>query len=630
MTTQPRVEYVAKIPSGFHPKPSSLHAPRRVLSSVLENDTIPICITPDTPEYEKEFNSLSNWMPEFQEAHEIYGSVPNACPVQLDAVREFDSLTWLGNNFLAFLQIQAATSYIKSAHIDASSDVLSFQQKIGVLSEDKTLWAPFADVIEYEEFQISLKQWIFVPPAVTFALLVVVLFSLAHTRWHNNHRRLPSLTRWYRKYRGNDTMVGEDSTDFHSANVERETAHLRKIQQFSLQQTRQVMFNNVGNAPTRSHPTPSSHHAMQTDRMNKKRHSNRDSSRNKLGTTHSPPRRLYDEPSQIAPMFDDERDVHEFINKEQVMLLDISKRQRVECLVYAVCGFTLLTSQLIAFYQFFAAATHMLALVEDMNLMAVLYLLTILSQLVIGGCFMVIGLLPRPATSLHGVVKNDDNRWIRIPSPDVFHTVSIWLLYIIFFTVAYEATQLSTESTRTRYMTAALLLFLAGGAKQFFWSVLFQCMHGDLGTNGFRDWEQTNAEDRHLRMYIAIIPWLLAAIACGLLCTPHDDIVLAFFHRTDSSCWYFWPVYPMLYILSFTMLIIGIIFLKRAGNVISQTCGRQGLYEDYHDGTVKEFTPTQRKIDSYAMESTPYNNQINNNERYDRSHQHRGHFDQRN
>jgi hypothetical protein len=617
--TIPSEEFVSKIPNEYHPKPSSQHAgSRRTLSSEDVDDRIvsPVCIRKETPNYEEEFHSLQQWIPEIAEAHDVYGSVNGACPVNLEEIRAFESLTWFGNNFLAFMQIQAARKYIDSALIDSQSSTEQLQQKISILSEKKTLWAPFADVFEYEEFQSSLKQWIFVPPTLSFLLLVTVLFLIAHTQWHNNSSRFPSPTRWYRKYMDDDTAVGEDTEEWNLNTIQRERHHEIQLKKLPAHERQQ--------APSRGNPALKFH--AQQDHWSRKQspfrtYSNTHAKYNSDDTRDT--RRFtreefYNQAEQMAHASRD-YNVFEHLEQEQKSVTNISKRVRAENWAYAVSGFTLATSQIIAFFQFFASASHMLSLVEDLNLMAVLYLLAILSQMAIGGCLMVLGLLPLATGTQYGLLQHKTIRWIRMPRPDMFLTTATWLLYIVFFAVAYEATQLSTGQTRSRYMLAAFLLFLAGGIQHLCWGMLFPFMHGDVGCDGHREAEQTNSEDRHLRMYATVAPWLLAGIASALLCIPHTDVVLAFFHRTDSYCWYFWPVWPLLLILSIAVLIVSSMFLCRAATMIMNTCGSpsgsdESAEMEQFDARVTERTTRRSRQQEYPFDA-PRGKSVNQYER---------------
>jgi len=254
-----------------------------------------------------------------------------------------------------------------------------------------------------------------------------------------------------------------------------------------------------------------------------------------------------------------------------------------ESMVTCIAGCILVCGEFVAFLWFLCKPSHMTTLVGDMNLLAILYILSILSLICIGACIVVNAVMPIQSFERYASIMYGTGRWVRTPVPDIFSFASSWTFHIIALAVAYESSQLTSPGCRNRYIISAILFFITATFRSFAWSAFFPIMHGDMhggmhsdvhgdvhgdsrtinASKGISHQQQTNPEDRHIRAWAENTHWLLAAVASILMCIPHDDIVLAFFHRNDGGTWYSWPIWPLFIILITLLIAVTCVFFLR-------------------------------------------------------------------
>jgi hypothetical protein len=413
-----------------------------------------------------------------------------------------------------YMKDTLSVSEIQKAHVTTwnGNNMLAFLQIQTAMARDDLkgtqthitdpLWAPFTSRENYESFQAHLKYAMFIPAAVCFGVLLFASVFLPYLRVYGNTSRAFSLSRALAKKRNDPRYLHTEDTLAHDRDV-RAREHYIQESNKCIEEQNEQRRKGVEVTPT--------------------------------------PVELYTHEDLV---FETRK------TKEQEELLTVSGRY--ESNTYRCVGGVLFIGELFALYFFFKTPDTMTSLVGDNNLMATLYLLAILALMAVGVCLMILGFLPADSYKF-GEVQTQKTLWKRVPVPNIFDFLCAFMLNVVAIAVVYESAQMQDSGARTRYIIASLLFFTATWVNHMSWSYLFTCMRGDVGEFSLRRRTQTNTEDRHLRALAKCGRWFYATIASCLLCKPHTDVVYAFFHRRDGACWYFRPVWPVLWLLTIVL-----------------------------------------------------------------------------
>jgi hypothetical protein len=494
-------------------------------------------------------DTLTKWMPELKQINDMFATVGVDKLDKLatvDIIRNKRLTSWLGNNYLAYLQLQSPE-----------------------VGRTDVGWMPFDDEADYHTFQQDWKLAMFIPTGLCFFFMWVFLtFSPCSDKWGNSMICFSFPRLWRRSVGELHDRVGDDTDRDHIAMLNYEDTVAKSM-------AYEVACRALEDMDPNRTKHKGKHKGKNKGKNKDTVESNQSPSNAKPDGETNPgtvdvenatdPRTLFigsQLTAELAYLVGREKDAHQIRYNDRLARVVLG-------------GILSLASNTVVFWFLFSPS-HMTTLISYGNMMAILYLLAMISLVFMGACLVIRGLTPATAEDEFALVRYITGRWSRVPTPNVFVRMIDWLFIPLAIATFYEGVQLTTTGYRVTYILASILFVFASTVRQFWWAILFNIMHGDLGFKGFRASEMTNPEDRHLRAWADSSPFLLASLASFMLCFPHGDIVYGLFHINDDSGWYFWLPFSMVIAMSLSMVAIAFFYIYRLIIVIRNKCGGQG------------------------------------------------------